>query len=94
MNIKEAVKKAYDNLPEGGKTKASEIHGITAEYFKRIVNGTPKDIGIYYTALSSIKKAAKYCKKDTDLKVSVINSINVEKGQNPTQRWKAFNSFK
>ncbi|WP_438423072.1 hypothetical protein [Aquimarina macrocephali] len=76
-NIKEAVKKGYGNLPDGGKKRAADIYGALPVNFKKIVNGDYKDESVYYVAFNAIQQAAKDCKKDTDEKVSRVLSIEV-----------------
>lgn len=58
MNIRQKVKKAYNDLPEGGKLIASQIHGVTTARFRLIVNGEVKDESKMHQALQAIKQAS------------------------------------
>lgn len=77
MNIKDQVKEAYDNLPDGAKSKAADIAGWSGWYLKQISKGKPKDEDIYYTAMNAIKQAAKNALKKVEQQVETINAIEV-----------------
>lgn len=77
MNIKTAVKEAYNSLPKGSKKRAAQIHGVTTIYFKKIVNGDVVDSDVYYSALQAIKQASDEAKKEMDKSFNEIKNIVV-----------------
>lgn len=77
--IKKKVSESYDLLPIGYKKRAADIHGVTPNYFQRIVKGEPDDEDVYHSAFNAIKQAASEAFKESErIKDIMVKSEEVK----------------
>lgn len=77
MTKREELKKAYDNLLEGQKKRASQVYGCESTYFTAIANGTKevKDESIIEQMIQAVKQASKDVLDDAQESFNKINKL-------------------